>query len=335
MTTAEHNIAAQLSWQKALTEAISCPQTLLQHLELPTTTLNAIKQGHALFPLRVPMSFVHRMRKNAPDDPLLNQVLPLAAEAVITPDYHVDPLRETQHNPLPGLLHKYQGRVLLLLSGGCAVHCRYCFRRHFPYQQNNPGQKGWRKILAYIAQDASIKEVILSGGDPLILPDDRLHAMIQELNDIPHLQLLRIHSRLPIMIPQRITLDLVALLRSIRLTSVMVIHCNHSQEINDEVIHALAPLHQQGITLLNQSVLLRGINDTPDTLADLSYKLIAAKVLPYYLHMPDQVQGTAHFTVSEEKAKQIMAILSHRLPGYLLPKLVREVAGQPSKTPLR
>lgn len=321
-------------WQIALSEAVRTPSELLELLELPSELLAAHPRATRHFPLRVPRSYVARMRKGDPNDPLLRQVLPLAAEDNIVPDFVDDPVGDLAAMAAPGVLHKYAGRALLVTTGACGIHCRYCFRRHFPYAEANPAVSHWRPALAHIASDAGITEVILSGGDPLSLPDARLAELARELAAIPHLRRLRIHSRMPIVLPARVDDHLLAWLHDLPLQKVMVVHTNHPNEIDDETRAALRRLADGGLTLLNQSVLLRGVNDAVTTLTDLSEALFATGVLPYYLHLLDQVQGAAHFDVPETEARSLLASLRNRLPGYLVPRLVREVAGEASKRPI-
>jgi EF-P beta-lysylation protein EpmB len=321
-------------WQSALARAITDPRELLQELGLSARLLPAAILADQPFPLRVPRGFVARMRRNDPDDPLLRQVLPLAQELESADGYTVDPLCELSSMPVPGVLHKYRGRALLTSTGACAVHCRYCFRRHYPYQAANP-HRDERQTLDYFRHHPDIHEIILSGGDPLTLSDARLQRLTQALEGIPHLRRLRIHSRVPVVLPERVDPGLLDWLRAIRLQVVLVIHCNHPNEIDDSLRAALRGLQTAGVTLLNQSVLLRGVNDDTEVLAALSEQLFAAGVLPYYLHQLDPVQGTAHFAVPEEIAKTIVNQLYGKLPGYLVPRLVREQAGQPAKTPIQ
>ncbi|HAS52136.1 MAG TPA: EF-P beta-lysylation protein EpmB [Gammaproteobacteria bacterium] len=321
-------------WSTAFADAIRDPDELWQRLNLEPALLHAAQAAAARFPLRAPRGFVARMRVGDPDDPLLRQILPLADELESTPGFVADPLNEQAAQVVPGVLHKYAGRALLIVTGACAVHCRYCFRREFPYTQHQVGVDAWRPALAYLAGDASIREVILSGGDPLALSDRRLGGLLAALERIPHLQRVRIHSRIPVVLPERIDAGLLTVLSQTRLQRVMVIHANHPQEINEAVKGALNVLAGIGVTLLNQAVLLRGVNDDPDTLATLSETLFAARVLPYYLHLLDPVAGTAHFAVKESTALAIMNTLRQRLPGYLIPRLVREQSGQMAKTPV-
>lgn len=319
------------SWQTALQDLITDPAELLMLLELDPGLLGAAKKAADLFPLKVPRGFVSRMQKGNPLDPLLLQVLPIGLELDQVQGYEKDPLREVEFNPHPGLLHKYQGRVLVTLVGACAVHCRYCFRRHFPYKDNNPGTPGWDKIFQYLAEDESISEVILSGGDPLVASEKVLSLFTHQLALLPHIKRLRIHTRVPVVLPERITSELIQWLGSVKQQVVMVIHCNHSNEINVELKQALALLKAAGVTLLNQSVLLAGVNDNSQTLITLSETLFGAGVLPYYLHMADKVDSTAHFEVNLALAQKLHQVMSSQLPGYLVPRLVREIPGTPAK----
>ena len=327
-----------LPWPQQLSGSVRELDRLLALLELdPATAPPALAPALAAarsFPLRVTEAFASRIRPGDWFDPLLLQVLPTASELRTQPGYSDDPLDEAVSNPLPGLIHKYHGRLLLTVSGGCAINCRYCFRRAFPYQDNNPGREGWRAVLAYIAGREEIEEVILSGGDPLTATDDSLAALAAGLERIPHVQRLRIHSRLPIVLPARVNDSLLGWLTGNRLRPVMVIHCNHPQEVDAEVGAALQRLKSAGVTLLNQSVLLAGINDDIGILARLSLRLFDNGVLPYYLHVLDRVQGAAHFDLPESRARALWQALSLQLPGYLVPRLAREEPGAGSKTVL-
>lgn len=319
-------------WQRELAQAVRDPAELLALLELDPALLPGARAAAARFPLRVPRGFVARMRPGDPADPLLRQVLPLDAELHETPGFVADPVGDLDVGLTPGLLQKYAGRVLLVTTGACGIHCRYCFRRHFPYGQENPRGEALERALAHIAGDASISEVILSGGDPLSLTDERLIGLIDRIEAIPHVRRLRIHSRQPVVLPSRITAPLLARLGSTRLQTVTVIHANHARELDNAVFGALDRLRAAGVTLLNQAVLLREVNDSPAALADLSEALFAGAVLPYYLHLLDPVQGAAHFDVSEDRALRLIDELRTRLPGYLVPRLVREEPGAASKT---
>ncbi|CAM3067848.1 lysine aminomutase [Legionella steigerwaltii] len=318
-----------LSWQKKLGQGFASVHELLTFLELPLSTgnLHAEKQ----FPSRVPLGFAMRMQKGNPRDPLLLQVLATENELQTSEEYSLDPLEE-HSSPIRGLLHKYYGRVLLTLTGVCAVNCRFCFRRHFPYQDNNPGRNGFKAICDYISQDPSITEVILSGGDPLLASDLVLTELIKQLEEIPHLHTLRIHTRIPIVFPERIDQGLLSLLKNNRFNKVIVLHCNHAQELDDSVRYVLHDLQQIGCYLLNQTVLLAGINDDAHILADLSQTLFAYGVLPYYLHKLDKVKGATHFDLTLGTVQSIYQQLQNLLPGYLLPRLACEEPGKLSKT---
>ena len=320
--------------------AVSSTAELLALLELDPADVAAVDGRETGFALRVPRSYVRRMRRGDPRDPLLLQVLPLRDELSSAPGFSADPLAERDASPTPGLLHKYHGRVLLVTTGACAVNCRYCFRRHFPYGEHQPWGDGWGAALDYIAADPSVREVILSGGDPLALGDDRLAELARGVAEIQHVTRLRVHSRLPIVLPERVDEALLDWLggssneNGRRLDKVLVVHANHPREIDQEVVAALRRLHDAGVTLLNQAVLLRGVNDHADTLAELSERLFAAGVLPYYLHVLDRVDGAAHFLVDDDAARRLVGALHARLPGYLVPRLVREDAGAASKVPI-
>jgi EF-P beta-lysylation protein EpmB len=271
------------------------------------------------------------MQKGNWYDPILRQVLPLGAETMSVPGYATDPLQEKTYNPVPGLLHKYHGRVLLTLTGVCGINCRYCFRRHFPYADNNPGQQGWHQALDYIKADPSIIEVILSGGDPLIVSDHLLREFGKKLQSITQLKRLRIHSRMPIALPERITPEFIQWCADSPLNVILVTHCNHPQELNADITRAMQALKQAGVTVLNQTVLLKGVNDNAETLIALSEALFSANILPYYLHLLDKVQGAAHFDVERKLASALHWQITQQLPGFLVPKLVCEQPGAPAK----
>jgi EF-P beta-lysylation protein EpmB len=275
------------------------------------------------------------MEKGNPDDPLLLQVLSQKLELDDQYGFQIDPVGDGPSAALPGLLHKYHGRVLLITTGACPVHCRYCFRRHYPYSDNQPDDKYWSDAMAYIANDNTIKEVILSGGDPLSLGTKRLRILSQQLAEIPHVTRLRIHTRMPVVLPERINQGFLDWLGNLPWKTLLVIHCNHAQELDSKVVSALTNLGATGTTLLNQSVLLKGINDSASTLINLSEALFSAGVLPYYLHLLDRVIGAAHFEVDEPQALKLMEEVQSRLPGFLVPRLVREVAGMAHKTPVQ
>ncbi|SCC45580.1 EF-P beta-lysylation protein EpmB [Kosakonia oryziphila] len=317
-----------------LADVITDPDELLRLLKIDTDeNLTAGREAKRLFPLRVPRSFAARMQPGNPNDPLLRQVITTPQEFIAAPGFTTDPLEE-QSSVVPGLLHKYSNRALLLVKGGCAVNCRYCFRRHFPYAENQGNKRNWQGALDYIAAHPELDEIIFSGGDPLMAKDHELDWLLEQLEAIPHIKRLRIHSRLPIVIPARITDTLVARFARSSLQILLVNHINHAQEIGDDFRAAMTALRQAGVTLLNQSVLLRGVNDNAQTLAELSNALFDAGVMPYYLHVLDKVQGAAHFIVSDDEARLIMRELLTLVSGYMVPKLAREIGGEPSKTPL-
>ena len=325
---------AEKSWQQQLAQAITEPRELLQLLSLDDSHFRDHDRARQDFSLKVPHSYAAKMQVGDPRDPLLLQVMSHGQELQPAPGFSEDPVADLEATRVPGLLHKYPGRVLLITTGCCAVHCRYCFRRHFPYADNQPARDQWQQALDYIRQDSSISEVILSGGDPLVLSDKRLAELVEQLTHIRHLQRLRIHSRLPVVLPARLTGSLIDILGGSRLQSCLVIHANHSREIADQDIPRLRDFASAGISLLNQAVLLKDINDSWQSQMALSERLYAAGILPYYLHMLDPVQGAAHFDVDDARAAAIMKTLRQQLPGYLVPRLVREIPGKKSKTPL-
>lgn len=328
------NTSSSPSWQRQLSGAIRDPLVLCERLGLSSESLTSATAGHALFEVRVPEAYLDRIAYANLNDPLLRQVLPISDETLTPNGYVLDPLEEKDHQPAKGLIHKYAGRVLLIASPTCAINCRYCFRRHFPYSENSPSRAQWQEALDYLRNDTSIYEAILSGGDPLAANDRQLAWLVGELENIPHLKRLRIHTRLPVVIPDRIDSALLGWLGGTRLQKVMVLHINHANEIDQAVMDACARLKAAGVTLLNQSVLLRGVNDCVETLATLSERLFEADVLPYYLHVLDPVQGAAHFDIPDDEARALVTQLREHLPGFLMPRLVREVPGEASKTPL-
>ena len=320
-------------WQKELANVVTDPKHLLEMLNIDANAYQQHFNARQLFPVRVPLPFIKRMQKGNFNDPLLKQVMPLTNEFIAVDGFSQDPLAE--HDTVAtGLLHKYKHRVLMIVKAGCAVNCRYCFRRHFPYQDNSPNKQRWQIALDYIKEHNEINEVIFSGGDPLMAKDDHVTWLINQLEQISHIKRLRIHTRLPIVIPQRITADLITILKNTRLKTVVVLHINHANEINDELINALELLKSARIPLFNQSVLLRGINDNIEALSELCEKSFDNGIQPYYLHLLDKVQGAAHFEVDEQQAIILYKALLARLPGFLLPKLVREISGEANKTPI-
>ena len=327
-----HAIAAGQDWRQAWRDAVRDPLELLEMLGLESLAGNLSNTRQ--FPLRVPRGFIKRMRHGDAHDPLLRQVLPLDAEDRIVPGFDLDAVGDGEARRGGGVIHKYQGRALLIATGSCAVHCRYCFRRHYPYAEDTAAAAGWHEAVALIAGDPSLHEVILSGGDPLSLADHKLAELIDALRGIPHIRRLRIHTRLPVVLPERVDAGLLAWLGNVPWPVTVVLHANHANEFDASVDAAIAALRATGATLLNQAVLLRGVNDSVDALAGLCERGFQAGVLPYYLHQLDRVAGAAHFEIDDARAVTLHAQLAARLPGYLLPRLVREVAGAPGKTPL-
>ena len=321
------------TWQQLMKTAVRTVPGLLDYLKLADNPVFGA-QAESKFPVFAPLPYLRRIRPQDPADPLLRQVLPIDAEDHSPPHFSVDPLGEDAATVQPGLLQKYHGRVLVVATGACAIHCRYCFRRHFPYG-DGPGGAALRKQLATaLAKDESLEEVILSGGDPLTLVDEAFALLVDTIEAAAHIKRLRIHTRLPIVIPQRVTQTLVERLSSSRLQKVIVVHANHANEIDDDVIDSLQRLNTSDTQMLNQSVLLRGVNDSADALVDLSQRLLDAGVLPYYLHQLDPVIGAAHFEVSVERGKHLINEIRARLPGYAVPRYVQEIAGRPNKTVL-
>lgn len=327
--------APACGWRTILAQAVRDPAELCRRLALPESLVREAAESTAGFRVLVPEPYLARMRPGDPRDPLLLQVLPrkeeLATESPLGgPQFVADPLNEAATRRTPGLLGKYKGRFLIVASGVCAVHCRFCFRRHFPYIQALSGS-AWSGVLQQIAADYTIEEVILSGGDPLTTPDERLAEVTRQLAEIPHLRRLRVHSRLPIVLPQRVTGELVAWLRATRLATYMVVHCNHPAELDAATAAALARLVDAGVPVLNQAVLLRGVNDDADVLTELCGRLADLRVLPYYFHQLDRVAGAAHFEVPESRGRELVRQLRVRLPGYAVPRYVRDAPGATHK----
>lgn len=318
-------------WQKQLADVISCPKMLLSALELSHLDQQGAALGHKAFLLRVPKAFVSRMNKGDPQDPLLRQVMPLEEETWIAPGYLKDPLEEKKANTHPGIIHKYGSRVLLIAATACAVHCRYCFRRHFPYADNRISGALRQRSIEYLKAHKQINEVILSGGDPFVLKDRQIDQLLSDIEGISHIKRVRFHTRLPVVIPSRMTDALVKRLAGSRLKVTIVIHCNHAQELDESVAIGIAKLHRQGIWVLNQSVLLKGVNDDIEPLVELSERLHDIHIMPYYLHLLDKVQGAQHFEVPLEHALRLHQELKAQLPGFLVPKLVQEIPDESSK----
>jgi EF-P beta-lysylation protein EpmB len=340
------------SWQRDLAGAVRDRSVLLSRLGLSDTAVltpgtlqgetspdETLRESAAMpdfpdFPLLVPESFLARMQPGNPRDPLLLQVLPQPNELMSHPGFVADAVGDLSARRAPGMLHKYAGRALLIASGACAIHCRYCFRREYPYSDDPRRFEDWNPTIQEIEGDSSLHEVILSGGDPLMLNDDLLERLCRRLEEIPHLERIRLHTRLPIVLPSRVTTELLKVLTNLRTQTIFVVHANHPAEIAADCADALRLLVRAGLPVLNQAVLLKGINDSAEVLEQLSRRLINLGVMPYYLHQLDRVQGTAHFEVTEAQGRELVQALSARLPGYAVPRYVREIPGESSKTPL-
>lgn len=327
-TTLEH----PLDWQNCVKDSVQDPTELRQQVDL-RHRLEMTAAANS-FPLRIPRNFLQGCAQRDESNSVLRQFIPDTRETLTVPGWGTDPVGDSYAQVMPGVLHKYHGRVLLITTGACPVHCRYCFRRSFPYQDSNAKYDRFASALRYIAQDSSVWEVILSGGDPLMLPDRTLAQLNQELSLIPHVTTLRVHTRFPVVIPQRVTAELCHWLSQNRLQKVIVLHCNHPAELSLEFATAINRLRAAGVTILNQSVLLKGVNDSVDTLVQLSLILHRHGILPYYLHLLDPVAGSQHFHVDDTVAVDLHARVAEQLPGYLVPRLVREIVGEPGKTPV-
>lgn len=319
-------------WQQQLAKSIKTVAELLDHLGLKESDLPYRIDPNQAFPLRVTHFLASLIDPSNPYDPVLLQILPLAEESQISDQFYDDPLEESDYNPVPGLIHKYRSRVLLIAHQACALHCRYCFRRHFPYSDNSLTATHLKNIVRYLEQHTEVNEVILSGGDPLVLSDSKLRNLIQQLESVSHLKRIRIHTRTPVAIPERLTEGLLDALTDSRLQATIVLHLNHPVEVTSSLSRHLEPYRRAGITLLNQSVLLKGINDNPEILNDLSEKLFESGILPYYLHTTDAVSGASHFYVDLDRAQSIWRSMMSELSGYLVPKLVQEIPAKANKT---
>lgn len=323
--------SSAVSWQQHLQQVITDPNELFDQLELNKEHLPSAIRASNDFLLKVPRPLLARIEKGNINDPILRQVLPIADELNVIPGYSIDPVGE-QHNQPTGIIHKYHGRALFIVNGHCAVNCRYCFRRHFPYNENQLNRAQWEEAIHHIQQDTSISEIIYSGGDPLASSDKQLSWLTQQITAIPHVKRLRIHTRLPIVIPNRITSATLEWMTQQQLSTIVVLHVNHPNELNDATLReSILAMKSAGITVLNQAVLLKGVNDASDILIKLSEALFESGVLPYYLHVLDKVDGSAHFDITDDDAKELHQKITAQLPGYLVPKLVREVADKPSK----
>lgn len=322
------------SWQSILSNSVTNVQDILEQIGLKPLDFFSKPTNLTNFPIRISPSFLKKIKPNNPLDPLLLQILPTEEELITHPGYSLDPLNENQTNPVSGIIHKYHSRALITLTGACAINCRYCFRKNFSYKENQPSKSNWQSIQQYIQSTPFISEIILSGGDPLINNDTFLFDFIKMIEEITSIKTLRIHTRVPIVLSERITHEFITMLQKVKLPIVMVIHCNHPDELDDYIGDKLRQLKKIGVTLLNQSVLLKNVNDCSNVLTKLSNKLFSMGVLPYYLHMLDHVSGSHHFFVDEKDAIAIYKKVLETLPGYLVPKLVREEPGTLYKKPL-
>lgn len=326
-------LSVESLWQKELKQSFTSPDDLLKFLELEPSDFSEDVKAKTLFNMRVPKAFADLMEKGNPNDPLFLQVFPSKNEFIQHPSFVADPLEEHDAE-LPGLLHKYKSRVLVMFRTGCAVNCRYCFRRHFPYQDNSVNKQKLQCVIDYVSQRPEINEIILSGGDPLMAADEHIEWFLNKCEQIPHLTRFRIHTRLPVVLPARVTEKLTTMLNRTRLNAIVVLHINHPNEIDLELKKSCEQFRLNGVTILNQAVLLEGINDSIAVQVKLSEKLFEAGVMPYYLHLLDKVDGASHFDVTAKKQNDIYSGMLAELPGFLVPKLVREVGGESSKTPV-
>ncbi len=322
----------ELSWSQHLSQAITSLPKLINHLGLPESLIEQGTEADQSFKLLVPRPYLSRIEYGNPNDPLLLQILPSATEMQKVLGYNKDPLEEADHNPQKAIVHKYKRRLLVITTGTCAVNCRYCFRRHFPYGDNQLAQAEWQSVIEYLQVHPEVNEVILSGGDPLMMKDTLLADKVRQIEALPQVKRLRIHSRLPVVIPARVTDDMIDWIRASRLDIIMVWHINHANEVDEELAQAALKLKQAGVTVLNQGVLLRGINDSVEAQVNLSEAVFSAGILPYYMFTLDPVEGAAHFDISVEDAQKLMGKVAAELPGYLVPKLAKEIPGKASKT---
>ena len=334
MITANSRSAQPKSWQMLWREAIRDPRQLLEMLALPHLAAQISDQAAKQFPMRVPLGFVAKMRRGDANDPLLRQVLPILEEDRIAEGFSFDAVGDAAAKGGTGVIHKYHARALLITTGSCAIHCRYCFRRHFPYAEETAASQHWAEAISYLKSDSSITEIILSGGDPLSLSTAKLDELTIALSELPHIKRLRIHTRLPVVLPERIDAELLGWLRDLRWPATLVIHANHANELTSDVAAAIKLIRPLGVSVLNQTVLLKGVNDSSAEQIRLSERLFEIGVLPYYLHQLDKVQGAAHFQIPDQQARDIHRRMMRALPGYLVPKLVQEIPGEASKSPL-
>lgn len=334
MITANNPSAQHKSWQMLWREAVRDPRELLEMLALPHLASQISDQAAARFPLRVPLGFVAKMRRGDANDPLLRQILPVIEEDQLAEGFSFDAVGDAAAKGGTGVIHKYHARALLITTGSCAIHCRYCFRQHFPYAEETAASSRWSAAIAYLKSDSSITELILSGGDPLSLSTGKLKELTEQLAEIPHIKRLRIHTRLPVVLPERVDEELLCWIDGLQWPLAIVIHANHANELGPDVAEAVSRLKLRNAIVLNQAVLLKGVNDSIAEQSRLSEQLFDIGVLPYYLHQLDKVQGAAHFQLDDRQARDIHSGMMKALPGYLVPKLVREISGEASKTPL-
>ena len=317
-------------WRKIQRENFTSLEKLCTYLELNSDQISQLTESKK-FPLNLPSRLAAKIEKGTLNDPLFKQFVPLHEENHSSDDFVKDPVGDCNASQSAKYLKKYAGRVLLMPTGACAMHCRYCFRQNYSYA---PYQSGLSQELAWIDQDPSIKEVILSGGDPLSLTNDSLQEILHSICAISHVERIRFHTRFPIGIPERIDKTFLALLEACSKQVWFIIHCNHPRELDLDVLASLKKIQKLGIPVLNQSVLLKGVNDCVDTLQALCEKLAANGIFPYYLHQLDRVERAAHFEVSQTQGRQLIQELNKRLSGYAVPKYVQEIPGEPSKTAL-
>lgn len=330
--TTDSPVAPRSDWRAQIRSALRSPAALLELLDLPVDHLNVLPDPK--FPMLVPLAFARRMQQGDSADPLLRQVLPAVDENRRLDGFSADPVGDMASRQAPGVLHKYSGRVLLIVTGACAIHCRYCFRQQFPYAEERAPGRRWQQALDYLESAEDVEEIILSGGDPLMLSTRQLAGLTEQLTKLPRIKRLRLHTRMPVTLPARITPALLTWMKNLPWPLVVVLHANHAAEFDSSVDTALSRLRNQGAHLLNQAVLLAGINDQPDALANLMERSFFAGALPYYLHFLDRVHGAHRFEVDLGRARMLSESLRRRLPGYLVPRLVREEQGQPYKTPI-
>lgn len=330
--------SAQPAWRQIVAQAVTDPDELCRLLDLPSDLADRMQAASRDFRLLLPRTMLGRIRRGDPHDPVLRQFLPMVEELSSEEGFSADPLQEASACPIPGVVEKYQGRSLIVLTAGCPVHCRYCFRRHFTpptlscLSADAAAEAPLGELVDHLQRDGETREVILSGGEPLLVDDEPLLRLLAQLAErCPEVKRVRIHTRMPIVIPQRVTGALCRLLRSTRLTPLVVLHVNHPAEIDAPVRSAFARLNDAGIPLLSQSVLLRGVNDSVEVLAELLERLVDGRVIPYYLHQLDRVSGAAHFEVPESEGRRLVAELRRRLPGYAVPRYVRDVPGAAHK----